>query len=230
MHCQIVSIADDAVIVYVPQLNEKISFSDRLIRPKSQVSAWIEGASERYSVSGRFNVLTSDERTNIVHSEKDPLDFEGVLSVHEGGTRSLILRSDTSYIAVHMHESWIKPQQDVNESDVDEVLEELSEALGDMVGPASDQSTEALADRYARMEQTGEFYVDNVEISFPPQVKAETGWDGVVVDIRHILRWMAEDPEFGSFGAKDEFLHIADKYYPEDEDYDDTDDDLDEVA
>lgn len=68
-------------------------------------------------------------------------------------------------------------------------------------------------------EKLGLSYVDTVEIEFPPQVKAATGRDGLIVPIRDILLWLAEEDEVAAPYNAAELRMIADTCYPAD-DYD----------
>ena len=80
-----------------------------------------------------------------------------------------------------------------------------------------------ILERMKEDERTGALYATNVEIAFPPQVKDDTGRDGLIVDIREILHDQADlaDREGETVSAA-ALRYIADKYYPEDdEEFDD---------
>ena len=86
----------------------------------------------------------------------------------------------------------------------------------------NDEEMKRLSEKFRALEEAGEFYVDNVEIIFPPQVRNMYGLDGIIVPIRDILThvsaaWNIERPDAGR-----ELMAIRDEFYPmRDEDEED---------
>lgn len=89
--------------------------------------------------------------------------------------------------------------------------------------PLGADGRQALADECRRLEETGELYPCNVEIIYPPQVKAKYGYDGVVVDIYDILLWIADRAKDDRPEKAAEYTSIAEEFYAPDEEFDDFD-------
>jgi len=88
----------------------------------------------------------------------------------------------------------------------------------------SESELAALAADLRAREKTGEIYVQNVEIIFPPQLAEEVGYQGMIVPIRRILEFLASETEPINEERARELRHIAEKYYPEDDGFSDGDD------
>ena len=80
----------------------------------------------------------------------------------------------------------------------------------------------ALVDRFRELEFSGQTYTTNVEIVFPPQVKAICGLDGLVVETRRVLELVACDLQVESPERALMLHRIAEEFYAqeEDEEYD----------
>jgi hypothetical protein len=79
----------------------------------------------------------------------------------------------------------------------------------------------ALVDRFRELEFSGKIYTTNVEIVFPPQVKAICGLDGLVVETRRVLELVACDLLVESPERALMFHRIAEEFYAQEEDEDD---------
>ncbi|MBI1216923.1 MAG: hypothetical protein GC186_00105 [Rhodobacteraceae bacterium] len=92
------------------------------------------------------------------------------------------------------------------------------------------QQLEEIAARYEAMELTGELYVRNVEIIFPPQIKKKFGYDGHIISIGDVLRMLASDVQDTHPENAQKYRDIALEFYSDDDDeydddeYDDDDD------
>ena len=78
-----------------------------------------------------------------------------------------------------------------------------------------------IAARIEAMELSGELYPKNVEIIFPPQMKAKSDLDAVVIPVFDVLNWLAADLESEKPDMAQFWREIAEEYYKEDEDEDD---------
>lgn len=114
--------------------------------------------------------------------------------------------------------------------DVTEVLRELGGGEGySLTDPGT---KEIYLSSIREQERIGLLYPSTVEILFPPQVRAEYASDGVILDVREVLHWLAQDMEKDRPDGAAMFRQIADRYYPDadDEEEDDEDEDREEAA
>lgn len=94
--------------------------------------------------------------------------------------------------------------------------------------PFDEDHRQALVEHCRRLEETGDLYPRNVEIIYPPQVKAKCGRDGVIVSVHDILLWIADRIKGDRPESAAEYISIAEEFYAPDEEFDDFDGSLED--
>ena len=118
-------------------------------------------------------------------------------------------------------------EEDHMESPDDPELEGVLAELDALAGGGGESHSlrdpayrEVYVSKLREQERLGLTYPKTVEISFPPQITAEYGPNGVILDTREVLLWLAKDREAEDRDRATMYREIADLYYQDDEDED----------
>jgi hypothetical protein len=176
-------------------------------------------------VPGTFLMETKSGAHSVKFSEIDDLPFQAISGTCPLSGRVTVYRSKAHHRAYMQEHDRRAPTRTEAQVEADRIRAENYQRKLNQVG--TDEWK--ILERMKEDDRTGALYATNVEIAFPPQVKDDTGRDGLIVDIREILYDRADlaDRE-GETASAAALRYIADKYYPEDDEEFDGLDELDD--